>query len=136
MCHRTSASGYANICFSFYGNYNKHISATGFKDDNNCPSCGVENETTEHLNTCPNEDWRDMFDGMVYDLVEWMYDTHTPAPICKAVLDYLLLSRGQRSMRSLLIDYEEFEAYAEDHDNLGWSNFLEGRVSTSLFSLQ
>jgi hypothetical protein len=51
------------------------------------------------------------------------------------ILDYLL-ARGDRSMSSLLPQETRWQAYAREHDLLGWDNFLEGRMTKSLLRLQ
>ena len=52
-----------------------------------------------------------------------------------AILDYLL-AQGTKSLKSLLRHDSKYIEYSNEHDCLGWDNFLEGRVSNTLFQLQ
>jgi hypothetical protein len=47
-----------------------------------------------------------------------------------------LLAQGTKTMTSLLRQDSKYIEYAREHDRLGWDNFLEGRVSNTLFQLQ
>ena len=54
----------------------------------------------------------------------------------EAIGEYLLY-RGKKDLSTILEhEDEEFLSYASEHDSLGWQNFLEGRVSTTLFVIQ
>ena len=39
-------------------------------------------------------------------------------------------------MRSIVQSYPELHEFAQDHDKLGWDNFMEGRICKSFFQLQ
>ena len=64
-----------------------------------------------------------------------MDDNDAPETISLAILEYLL-SRGSKKMTALLQDHEEYTEFAREHDSLGWDNFLEGRITSSLFTIQ
>jgi hypothetical protein len=102
---------------------------------NSCPCCGQENETMHHVTTCPDPGRVAMFHESVLSLVEWLSATDMDDELSLGLLDYLL-AQGKRSLRSLLRPDSKYLLYADEHDRLGWDNFLEGRVSNTLFQLQ
>ena len=68
-------------------------------------------------------------------LAEWLDETHMDDDLAEALLDYLL-ARGNIPLSKLVTDSPQLWEYAAEHDSLGWQNFIEGRISTTLFSLQ
>jgi hypothetical protein len=103
--------------------------------NNRCPCCGQRNETMHHVTTCPDPGRVAMFQESVLSLIEWLNDTDMEDEMVLAFLDYLL-AQGKRTLTSLLHPDSKYFVYAEEHDRLGWDNFLEGRVSNTLFQLQ
>ena len=71
------------------------------------------------------------------DLADWMVETGTPYELADAIQDYLE-ARGTKMMTDIVQDTgdPDLYCYAEEHDELGWSNFLEGRVGATLFLIQ
>jgi hypothetical protein len=103
---------------------------------NCCPSCGHEDETLEHLTKCTDDTRTEMFEQSVDELLKYCEETGMHEGLICAFETYLM-SRGEVTLTSMVGDEEaEVREYAEEHDRLGWSNFLEGRVSTSLHVLQ
>ena len=88
-----------------------------------------------HVTTCPDPGRVAMFHESVLLLVEWLAATDMEDELALAILDYLL-ARGTKSMKSFLRQDSKYIDYAKEHDRLGWDNFLEGRVSNTLFQLQ
>jgi hypothetical protein len=72
-----------------------------------------------------------IFNQMVDELEDWMYDNYTPHDLADAIVEYLR-GRSNVSMCSLLPYGHRLHSFATLHDRLGWRSFLEGRISTLL----
>jgi hypothetical protein len=120
---------------SHFAGTNRMLSGIDDMVKNVCPSCGADNETTLHITTCPDPGRTALFTESVLNLVQWLEETHMDASLVLGILDYLL-GRGHTTLQSLLRGNAAYAEYARDHDHLGWQNFLEGRITTSLLRLQ
>lgn len=90
----------------------------------------------EHLTKCKEDTRSEMFEQSVDKLLKYCEETGMHESLICALETYLM-SRGEVSLSSMVGEEEvEIQEYAEEHDRLGWTNFLEGRVSTSLHVLQ
>jgi hypothetical protein len=98
---------------------------------NHCPCCKRYNEDIFHITTCTDEGRTLIFNQMVDELGDWMYDNYTPEDLVDAIIAYLR-GRSHISMSSLLPYGHRFHSLATLHDRLGWRSFLEGRISTLL----
>jgi hypothetical protein len=103
--------------------------------DATCPCCGHNSETTGHITRCPNPGRRKLFHKTVDNLLDWMESTHSDLPLVECLEEYLL-SHGEGSMQNIAGHYPHLHQWAEEHDILGWDNFLEGRVGHTIFRLQ
>jgi hypothetical protein len=115
----------------------KHVSgwcATGrkmklwkFWDNDRCPCCQAPNETTQHLLICPSPGQRSVWDEAVKGFDAWMTAVDTAPDIAHCF---------RNALRSCSPDHP-FMAYASqsifdaatEQDNIGWFNFMEGRIS-------
>ena len=120
---------------SDFAGTNRMLSNWQDNASNTCPCCGQDNETMHHVTTCPDPGRVAMFHESVLSMVEWLSDTDMEDELALGLLDYLL-AQGTKSLRSLLQHDSKYLQYAYEHDRLGWDNFLEGRVSQTLFQLQ
>lgn len=118
----------------FCGN-NRMLSRYTAGVNNVCPCCLHRDESNAHITRCRDKGRRKMFKESVGQLLAWLDETFMDEDIISAFRHYLR-SYGEGSMVQLLSGRAEFLAYAMDHDTLGWDNFLEGRVATSLIRLQ
>jgi hypothetical protein len=100
-----------------------------------CPCCGKVEETSAHITTCPDPGRTKMFNESVVKLGEWLEETSMDDTLALGIIDYLL-ARGTKTLSELLPPDKTLQEYAADHDHLGWSNFLEGRIARSLTALQ
>jgi hypothetical protein len=64
-----------------------------------------------------------------------MESTNSDLPLIECLEEYLLL-HGEGSMLEIASPYPHLQEWAKEHDTLGWDNFLEGRIGSSLFTLQ
>jgi hypothetical protein len=120
---------------SDFAGTNRMLSNWQSDSTNICPCCGQRDETMHHITTCPDPGRVAMFHESVLSLVEWLAATDMEDELALAILDYLL-ARGTKSLTSFLRHDSKYIDYAKEHDRLGWDNFLEGRVSNTLFQLQ
>ena len=122
---------------SHFSPTNRVLSRIDSSIENKCPSCGEINESTDHITKCPDPGRTETFMESVEDLIDWMLETGSSYELADALYDYLE-ARGRRRMTDIVRDSDDGDLlrYAREHDELGWSNLLEGRVSTTLFLLQ
>lgn len=120
---------------SHFAGTNRLLSAYDKSVENKCPSCGEPNESTSHLTRCLDPGRTAMFTESVLALVYWLEDTHMDEHLILGFLDYLQ-ARGRVPLSRLLRQYPEYQLYARDHDHLGWQNFMEGRIASTLLPLQ
>lgn len=76
-----------------------------------------------------------MFTQTVEDLISWMERTNGDIDLMLALQAYLNL-RGKTPMRRICSTIPRLHIMARDFDRLGWVNFTEGRICTSLFQVQ
>ena len=97
------------------------------------PCCDCPDETTGHIILCPNKDRTTLYNKSVQELVKWMHSVQT-SPVLIRMIGKYLDARNTMSMIETLneVEYETTHlesSLAEDHDNIGWQNFTEGRIS-------
>lgn len=116
---------------------NRHLSRIDSSVINICPSCGQENESTSHITRCSDPDRIASLEHSVDALEKWMDENDTCHTLQNCVTNYLK-GRGHVSMTDLveLEDDPDIHSFAHVHDELGWDNFVEGRISKSLVNLQ
>ena len=116
---------------------NRMVARMDPSESNLCPCCRRKEETTKHLTRCKEQGRTRMFRESVETMVDWMESTGTEPILMLAVEEYLM-GRGRVRMVDILEDEddERYVQYAEEHDKLGWDNFVGGRVSATLFIIQ
>jgi hypothetical protein len=92
-----------------------------------CPNCGHTPEKSSHIPHCRDTDRSVMFRKSVDGLVTWMEQQQTDGELIHLIQSYLL-SHGERTMLSLCRLNLPYSQLASLHDELGYSNFLEGRI--------
>ena len=105
-----------------------------------CPCCGSPGETTAHIALCPDKDRTTLYHRSVSDLIEWMTAVET-SPVLARMIGQYLTARNSRTMSEILLEVEHDPIetqvlLAEDHDKLGWQNFIEGRISKLYLEVQ
>ena len=118
----------------FCGN-NKHLVRLYPSITNQCHCCGAPNESTNHITRCPNPGRVKMFDETVFDLIQWMKSRDGHPTLIQAIQTYLQ-HRGKARMTTICKDWPALHSLAQDHDRIGWDNFIMGRISTSLLTFQ
>lgn len=103
------------------------------KVEDRCPSCGLPEETTNHITVCTDSHRTHHFHKSVDDLESWLEDNSTDPILVELICQYLN-ERGSSSMVSIVHESwpRKYMLLAKYHDKLGWQHFVEGRI-LSLF---
>jgi hypothetical protein len=108
---------------------------------NVCSNCNCAEESTSHINRCPDAGRRAVRSESVKELKKWLECKQTDP----SVTHLICTNRnnhgihGNKKMISLLPNrstYLKYKAAILLHDGLGWSNFLEGRISVMWVELR
>ena len=103
--------------------------------DNKCPNCG-QVERAIHLNMCPSENRTRLLTEGVEELHEWLtQDGKTNEELSYWIPKYILL-RGQRTWESLGGMSSAMHRVAASQDKIGWREFMEGKISKEIVSIQ
>ena len=108
---------------------------------NVCPCCEEPDETTSHILLCEDKDRTTLFKKSVRGLMNWMVKEGTSPQIIKMVGDYLR-ARNTKTMVELYDGPKTNDLkgtgwkLAQEHDQLGWQNFAEGRISKLYIDIQ
>ena len=95
-------------------------------DDNNCPCCGAECETAQHVLVCNNETMVQEFSEALEVLEHWLIQKDT----CPDIADCLVTTMANHAPRSFLMAADEVtHSAAEEQDCIGWTNLFEGKIS-------
>ena len=101
---------------------------------NRCPDCGHE-EHSEHLLRCPDHNRTRLLREQTRELQSWMHAAGGHRDLCYWIPKFILL-RNTRRLASLPHLPRSMRSIARDIDEIGWINFVEGKVPSSLFALQ
>jgi hypothetical protein len=94
-----------------------------------CPNCGQTPEKSSHIPRCRDAGRSLMFRKSVDTLVNWMEQQQSDRELVYLIRSYLL-SRGDRPMLSFCRPNSPYAQLASLTDELGYGNFLEGRICT------
>lgn len=100
-----------------------------------CPNCGASPERSNHMLHCRDPDRAALFASSVHTLVEWLHKQQTDFELILLIKQYLL-ARGDRTMLSLCHPNSIYRQLAYMHDQIGYDNFLEGRISSLFRSMR
>ena len=120
---------------SGFAGTNCQLSRTTQGVRNRCPCCGHRDESMAHITRCKDPGRQKMFRESTMQLVDWLLTTDMDFDLVAMIQAYLCTS-GDGSMLELASGYPSLSDFAMDHDTLGWDNFLGGRISRKLVSLQ
>ena len=110
---------------------NRQLSRIDATVENVCPSCGQPDESSKHITRCSDEGRVELWTRSVRDLTEWVAETTSHLHLRDMLSSYLLARDG-----ACMTDFapawdEELTRLAEQHDLIGWDNFVEGRISAA-----
>jgi hypothetical protein len=108
--------------------------------DDRCPNCGQGPERSTHLNRCPDHGRTMLFNESVTKLGTWMRQNERTDPELAYWVEKYLLFRGTRSLTSLVAEdtfaSTDVKVAAVGQDLIGWTEFLHGKVSVEIASIQ
>jgi len=113
---------------SHFAGTNQQLHRIDKSVENICPSCGRRGESTKHITRCRDEGRVAMLHDSVKELTRWLYQKDTDDDMVDMISEYLL-AQGEKTM-SQCCHPSRYESLVKAHDNLGWDNFLEGRICT------
>ena len=91
----------------------------------NCPRCGDDKETTDHVLQCQGEGVQDLWTAELQQLEEWMTKNHFHTEITTSIIDNLNQWRDQTESK-----YEPsnhlLQLALQEQKQIGWNTFLEG----------
>jgi hypothetical protein len=107
--------------------------------DSKCPNCRQEQEKSHHLNRCPDPGRTLLFREGVASLVDWMHrHNRTDAELAYWLEKYLIF-RGTRTLTHLVLQHQGSNLFMEaaaSQDEIGWVEFLHGKVSVKIANIQ
>ena len=108
--------------------------------DDKCPNCLQPQETSQHLNRCPDQGRTLLFKDSISNLVTWMHDHNWTDPELAFYIKKYLLFCGTRSFSSLVeeggLATPLVSTAAASQDLIGWVEFLHGKVSVEFRTIQ
>jgi hypothetical protein len=104
-------------------------------EDNMCPSCLAIEERAEHLCQCQDPARHRLLETNTDELVCWMSNNDNTHPdIIRWVESYILgHGRSQVWLENCPCSIQELVA---SQNQIGWRNFMEGRISTQFYHIQ
>ena len=123
---------------SHFNGTNRQLSRRDPTIKNVCPNCNRPDESTSHINRCPDVGRRAVRSESVKELKKWLECEQTDPSVTHLICKYLNY-HGDKKMLSLLSNRSTSSKYRAAvllHDALGWTNFLEGRISVMWVELR
>ena len=102
--------------------------------DGKCPCC-QRVETAHHLNLCGDPDRTRLFNEMADKLGEWLNDNYAHPELAYWIPRYIKL-RGTHRLGTFHQLSPEMSRVAASQDLIPWKDFMEGKLSKEIFSLQ
>jgi hypothetical protein len=99
-----------------------------------CPNCDMPDEDAAHLLHCRDPGRFSLFQSEVNKLAARLRQSHTDPTLATILTDYIL-SRGTRRLNVLDLP-SKFHRFAFSQDMIGWDNFMLGKMSLFLQSIQ
>ena len=103
----------------------------GFWDNDKCPCCGQDEETTLHLPLCSSLHMQEAYASQLEKFTAWMVETDTDPDIAS----YFTQALQEKTLPT--IDFPpQLELAIQDQSQIGWNNLLFGHVATKWMGLQ
>lgn len=110
---------------------NRQLNRIDPRIKNKCPSCGKHDEPTSHINRCKDSGRTQLFKESVEEVADWLYSAGTDDTMITLIVRYLK-GRGNVTMGSILDNLHDYDPVYKQiayyQDQLGWDNFMEGRI--------
>ena len=101
-----------------------------------CPTCGVENENTHHILTCPHPTATAQWKQSVRSLENWLIQQSTHPDVTRIIIENLHSWHDNRPPVNYYGSHP-FLASAQSHQsNIGWGAFLRGFATKDWIAAQ
>ncbi len=108
--------------------------------DDKCPNCLQPQETSDHLNRCPDAGRTLLFKDSISAIFQWMHKYNRTDAELAYWLEKYLIYRGTRSMMALITKgrggLPQLMTAAASQDLIGWTEFLHGKISVDIEFIQ
>ena len=105
----------------------------GHWNTNQCPCCDAEIETAQHILVCTDPEMTDEFRECVEVLETWFIDKDT----CPEIADCIITAIARHKPTAFGLSADSLvEEAANQQDQIGWTNLLEGKISKLWRALQ
>ena len=101
----------------------------GFQDHEECPRCPVAQEDPFHILACPALSTSVIWNTSLVKLQTWMESTKTMPALQEAILMRLRQWKGETTDNPQWTTRYGLREAIRCQDELGWYNFLMGRIS-------
>jgi hypothetical protein len=103
-----------------------------------CPNRQEVRESSQHLNRCLDHGQTLLFQESIKHLVNWMHEYNQTDPKLVHWIEKYLLFRGTWTMSSLVWDLgsNQIRGAVASQDTIGWVEFLHGKVSVKIATIQ
>ena len=102
-----------------------------FWEQDNCPCCGQENETTTHFPFCDSSHMAEAYTTLLTNFTTWMGEADTDPEI----VSYFTSALHNKTLPTTEIPLPLIQA-AQNQASIGWDNMLFGRLATTWMDLQ
>ena len=132
--HNGSHRWFIKFATGFFG-VGKMMKRRGEQDHAKCPRCDIEGEDNRHVIQCQDPKARLLWKAEMDRLQRWMVEKKTDPTLQVAILAKM------QAWQTGLAGYHyrgsrELELAIQEQDQIGWWNFMLGRVSKKITSLQ
>ena len=108
----------------------------GFRSDSRCPRCKNPDESVIHVIVCPHPCTNDLWNEQISNLKQWLRYPKTNGNIIEAII--LNLKKLRKSGGIYGHHYQDIRMRkaVQDQNNIGWDQFMLGRISTRWSTIQ
>jgi hypothetical protein len=103
----------------------------GFWDNDKCPCCEQDDETTIHLPLCNSLHMQEAYAAQLEKFTAWMLETDTDPNIAS----YFTQALQEKTLPTTTLP-PQLELAIQAQQQIGWNNLLFGRVATKWMGLQ
>ena len=104
-------------------------------DDSTCPSCLNINEHAEHLYQCPDPARSQLLADDTVELVQWMSIRENTHPEITDWVEKYISSCG-KPISCSIAPFPSISDLIESQNEIGWRNFIQGRISRHFHCIQ
>ena len=107
-----------------------------FQDHEECPRCPEKRDTAQHILRCPATSTNLIWECSMTKLQLWMETTNTMPELQEAIITRLRQWKGLTTRNPAWTTQNGLRHAVGHQDELGWYNFLMGRISIEWKAVQ